>query len=393
MYTWSMHHIEEMLQIKSLGFNTLIHYNRYPSGGNIGQTMGACVTTGMMIILYSDRGDTENVKYDHLSEVVGYMLFDEPAQHGVSVSNQQARIDMHRAVTKKDLCVVDSGDFGAGVRVWAADYDVFFQDTYATTDSDYYSNKRVAILVGAQIRWNCPKSVIIPCLGLFTNTQYSNEVETIKLAENFYHTSKDGGFAAFAWDCTDESSNFTGDIKTNTGYQTLASSLTTKYSKVYDFDYYLFAPADKTSTEPMSGAVTVCNLTYSNNARPFSVLDVGAATDERHSTFADKGFAFIGYNSLLALNITTKGCLVTRLEYTNHINSDYAIISECLFDDDYFNVSRELQTKQLNSNQSMVGVYNTALNMSYGLKIQSPTSTSLYWKFIDGFVINSNWVD
>ncbi|MCR9686212.1 phage tail protein [Vibrio antiquarius] len=392
IYTWQVNHIEELLHIKSLGFNTIIHYGYYNNGGNIEQTLYCCNLVDVDVMLYS-LTDNPVLPYDNNKNIVGYVLFEEPANNGVSVSSQETRIAAHRLKTNKNLCVVDSGDFGAGVKVWAKGYDVFFFDFYAPTESTYEENKLKVHICLAQILSQVKNATVIPCLGLFTSDVdgFGNESNQITLAKKFFNISKDSSFAVFGWDPSSQSENFTGDVLNTPSYQKLAIDLCSKVSSAYTFEYHLFSPADNTNLHPMGALVSLYDSNYSYNAKPFSVIDAGSMINERQSTFADKGIGVSQDDAFFATRIVSKNYMVARLEYRNYIDSTKVTVSGKLFDDDFYNATSVMFTNQLSNLSAMTKGIEVADNYLFGLSISCEVSDTKHWKFLDGYFINSEW--
>ncbi|AGH32030.1 hypothetical protein VPIG_00173 [Vibrio phage PWH3a-P1] len=337
MYTWEIRHVEEFLQIKSLGFNTLIHYGQYYTGGNLSQTMNSLASTDMDIVMYhrTDASDVPEIDYDDWSQVIGYNLFDEPTQHGNFATQQQARIDAYRAVTNKDLYVVDNADNLIGsTGIWSPDWDVFLLDFYADSTLTYETQRAQLHRVWLQVKEACPRANITPAVGLFTlPPQFADKAAQIKLAKKLYHISKDGDFAVFGWNPNVTGGSFT-DVLTDSDFMELAEDLTTKQSNSYEIDAVIFRP----NSDPTTIAQLVRSYIgeYSVNMKTYSVENVGSATDARHSTFSWKGIGIANDGGIFATNLLSRNYSEARIEYENKFNAATATISIDTYLDDFF---------------------------------------------------------
>lgn len=116
-YVSSAYDLSEMMYIKSLGFNTIHHYidwlvsdGNQDSAGTIQQMLDNCLTAGLRVQLKTEeQGDVTTFinAWDAHPAVFSYSVYDEPATRGISITDQAAKVNTMRPLTKKTLTVVD----------------------------------------------------------------------------------------------------------------------------------------------------------------------------------------------------------------------------------------------------------------------------------------------
>ena len=392
MHTWEIRNVEEMLQIKGLGFNTFIHYAQYYTGGSTQQTMDSTFCVDMDIVLYHRTGssDTPEVEFDDRKNLIGYVLFDEPSQHSTLAAAQDTRISAYRAETNKDLYVADNSNYFIGeTGVWSTNWDVFLIDIYAVDTDSYEQTKASGVQVWIQIKEAAGRAKIVPVLGLFTYPgEFTDKAKQIEWGKQLFHISEDGSFGVFGWNPSVVDQTFT-DVSTDADFRKVASDLTTKQSNYYKYEVIQCL----TDSKSLTSFVNTYNENYAVNMLPYSVKNVGSQVDARNSSFTGRGIGVSNEGGIFPTRLITKDYLVYRHIYRNFFNTSNLTVSLKTYLDDFLQVQQSLTSTVLENTESTSGAVYT--NPGFGLAIEAVTedSTGLYWKFLLGYIATTNWKD
>lgn len=223
MYIAAHYDYCELLQIKSLGFN-IIQNNMNDVDGLVRITIKGlldnAISAGLLVQLNTESiesltGDSLNNQipmYDSHGAVFSYSVYDEPGTRKISISNQDARINTLRELTKKPLTTVDLvvSTCPPFYDFWSKNYDIFFVDSYAQrytsgTEDDkinWDKEKNRLDYGGVKSMSQCKK--IIPMVGLFIDHEPSGGYTQSKsqgISNALFFGTKGGGdYAVFAWD-------------------------------------------------------------------------------------------------------------------------------------------------------------------------------------------------
>ena len=396
MYVWGCRHVEEMFQLMELGYNTLVHYNVWYGGwvgGNMDQAMASIECTGIDVLIYHRTTTADTVRFDDSQRVKGYMLFDEPAAHGILEAQQSALLAEFRSATGKDLGIVENVDYGLGSDgVWANGFDFVFLDIYKHNSQTYAQTKTTAMRVYSQIERAVPTAVIIPAVGLFieTGTGFDDKPGAIEFGKEFFNISKDGSFCVFGWDPSRTGSPFS-DVYNDQDFRDVARFLTTKVSRRYKINTVLGTPADSANSS-IAEIVNATNYQYTNGLTPHSIINVGSAVDERHQAFGDKGLGFVG-NGVWASRVLTDSYMIVRVEYKDYLLDGSADVSLIVSNADFFEPTVIDFSTLSNANsvfeKSFEGV---TKGLNFGLSVVAPSALPM-WRFLDISVITSTWLD
>lgn len=216
----------EFLQIKSLGFNVIHHYCNFSShpsgnGGTVDKMLNNALSAGLFVQLATEISALSNTgltlsqfinTYDSHDAVMMYSVFDEPGTRGVSVADQDSKINTMRGLTKKPLTCVDLvvKSCPPFYDHWSKNYDVFFVDSYAQRYTsgtpqdkrDFDKEKNRIDMGGVKAMSKCSK--IIPVVGLFIDHDSTGQYTQDKLQgidnATFFASKGGGDYAAFVWD-------------------------------------------------------------------------------------------------------------------------------------------------------------------------------------------------
>ncbi|WP_250107769.1 hypothetical protein [Escherichia coli] len=395
VYVHEVFDICDMLQIKTAGFNTLIHYGQaWRDGGDMEKACNAAEAIGLRLILGGPiygQTDTPSSELDDRDCVIGYYLFDEPQNHSISASAQATRINAFKAFTKKSLCIADNGIFAFDSPTIPSGYDgvgydYIFIDAYAYANRDFATNKRAAVLCWAEMKYKSPNSKLIPCLGMFSEpSEFSDKSKQISFARKFFGMGP-GDYAAFAW----ESNLIIGTFKDITNdsdfYNEVLSYNCITEQKPYKIDVYVFY------TDRMGGAMQLYNDKYSSaDVTPFQTINAGSAQGERNTTFKKGGIAARNTGGVFATRMKNHGYVAVELYYFNGADTanTTASITTCI--DDFYTNTPQLTFTLSTTQNAWINSVETTPNLGVGIKIIPSQSYQYRWKFIYGGIVDCSW--
>ncbi|EGM6037553.1 hypothetical protein IRW23_005014, partial [Escherichia coli] len=395
VYVHEVFDICDMLQIKTAGFNTLIHYGQaWTNGGNMEKACNAAEAVGLKLILGGPvygQTDTPATDLDDRDCVIGYYLFDEPQNHSVSATAQATRINAFKAFTSKSLCIADNGIFSFDNQTVPSGYDgigydYIFIDAYAYASRDFATNKRAAVLCWAEMKYKSPNSKLIPCLGMFSEpSEFSDKSKQISFARQFFGMGS-GDYAAFAWESHLIIDTFKDITNDSDFYNEVLSYNCITEQKPYKTDVYVFY------SDRMGGAMQLYNEKYSSpDVTPFQTIKAGSAQGERNTTFKQGGIAARNTGGVFATRMKNHGYIAFELYYFNGADTanTTAAITTCM--DDFFTNAEQLTFTYNQSNSSWIKSVETVPNLGVGIKLIPSQSYQYRWKFIHGGMVDCSW--
>lgn len=400
VYVHQVFDICDMLQLKTAGFNTLIHYGQFgSSGGTMVKACNAAEAVGIKLILGGTvygQTDTPTTDLDSRACVIGYYLFDEPQNSSVSKTTQETRIAAFRAFTKKSLCIAEHGIFGFDTSTHpngydGVGYDIIFSDAYYHDDWDDARNKRQAVIGWAELKYKCPTSQIVPCIGLFTtdanggSDNFKNKAKQIAFAKKFFNMG-DGGYAAFSWESQLIASTH-NTLTTDADLYALGKELNSvPKQKPYDVDVYAFYP------DRMGGAMQLYNDKYSSaDVTPFQTINAGSAQGERNTTFKQGGIAARNTGGVFATRMKNHGYVAVELYYFNGADTanTTAAITTCI--DDFYTNTAQLSFTFSTTSTSWINAVELTPNQGIGLSLVPSVSYNMRWKMVRGGIVDCSW--
>ncbi|MDV0787664.1 phage tail fiber protein [Citrobacter amalonaticus] len=388
VWVYGVFDICDMLQLKTAGFNTIIHYGyNFTDGGTFEKACNAAEAVGINVIINSpnDVPLPDDVSLGYRDCVIGYYIFDEPQLHGISVSAQNVRVSAWRSATNKQLCIADSGVFSFDTPTISNDYDIIFVDSYFIASVSDADNKGNALTAWCELGYKSKHATLIPAVGLFTGDNASDKQKNINFSKAFFKCG-DGAYAAFSWESSvADPSHY--DIITDSDFYETAKILNTIHVQNNAYiEYFLFGPG-----VGLGGAMRTLNATYTSpDVKPFRVISSGSAIDERHQVFGDTGIAFRNAGGVCALNIRLRGSVVCRLGYRDHSTGSSSTVEIFYTPDDYY-TSTPIISKVLTHNTGFSKCAEVAENVSLGLRLTPTTSVTELFKFVSGSIISSSW--
>lgn len=388
-YVFGDYDIWDMLQLKTAGFNIIMHYGyAFHDGGNFEKLCNAAEAVGIDVIINSpnDTPPVSDISLGQRDVVKGFYIFDEPQHQGISVSSQNARLSAWRNATSKPIVISDNGVWGFQNDTIADGYDIILVDSYyiaSETDSD---NKMFAVVGWEELSYKSKHAKLIPTVGLFTGDALTNKEKQISFAKKFFAMG-DGSYFCFAWDSStaDPAQN---DIISDQDFYDAAKTLNGVWANTpYHNEVYLFGPG-----VGLNGALLAYSPAYSSaDVKPFAVVNVGSATDERRQAFSDSGFAFRNNGGNLALQIRNKGYLIVSMAYRNHADGSTPSTLTVFTTPDDFYSSSDVYSVTLNPNSGKTSGIEMDKKSSIGLRITPSASSAFFHKFISGYFITSTW--
>ena len=400
VYVHRVFDICDMLQLKTAGFNTLIHYGQaWTNGGNMEKACNAAEAVGLKLILGGPvygQTDTPSSALDGRDCVIGYYLFDEPQNNSVSRAAQETRITAFKSFTEKSLCIAEHGIFGFDSNTHpngydGIGYDIIFADAYYHDDWDDARNKRQAVIGWAELKYKCPASRIVPCVGLFTtdanggSDNFKNKAKQIAFAKKFFNMG-DGEYAAFSWE-TQLIVNTHNTLTTDTDLYALGKEFNSvPRQKPYDIDVYAFY------TDRMGGAMQLYNDKYSSaDVTPFQTINAGSAQGERNTTFKQGGIAARNAGGVFATRMKNHGYVAVELYYFNGADTTNttAAITTCI--DDFHTNTSQLSFTFSTTSTAWINAVELTPNQGIGLSLVPSASYSMRWKIVRGGIVDCSW--
>lgn len=391
-YVYGVFDICDMLQIKTAGFNTIIHYGYAlaAAGGTFEKAINAAESIGLKVIMNSPNdvpptGDVSLI--NNRDAIIGVYLFDEPQHSGVSVSAQNTRINAWRAVTDKQLYAADNGLFGFENNTISDAFDVVFADIYyiaANTDAE---NKLFGVMGYSELTYKCRNSKIIPAVGLFKDTaNFTNKAKNISFAKELYKCG-DGEYAAFAWDVNDADNTIDGMTNDVEFYETAKLLNISNNYKPYVFDIHVFG-----NNSGLNELIDIYDKNYSDtDIKPYAVINAGSAIDERQQTFADRGIGIANNGGIFASLISSRGYVASELRFYNHVDGGNILLTPFKTVDDYYSVTNLDSSAVLTNGQGLTKGYTLERGYSFGLNLIPSTTSPYFFKFVSGAIVSSSW--
>ena len=348
IYVGTAYDFCEMLRIKSLGFNTVIHYCYFDNNGSVDidgsmtKLLNNCLSAGLNVVINTNieashgQGTVAQIvsRCDSYSNCIGYSVVDEPASRGISVAEQDNLIDALRALTNKKLYAVDY--------MWVNNpweykfsrkYDVFLVNSY----SMYYATgtlqeridkdlgKMRTDLGGCMVVTGSAR--IIPVIQTYTQFEsspvegvhgsYCFDVDQIVGAARIFGKTGNGDFAAFCWD-----NGFTTTLANEPKYQKLVAELVNHSGKgeIYKTEPIVFGGVGNASgriqyplgcLNAISAAKDPLNTVDSwlgGGAAPVRVT-TGSSETPLRTTTPGIDISGIGFNKTFSRFVTTKSLL------------------------------------------------------------------------------------
>ncbi|MGO5536025.1 hypothetical protein PGK06_012550 [Acinetobacter baumannii] len=264
LYVASAYDFVELLKIKSLGINTVLHYCQFEnipedSSGSYLKLVKNALSAGLDVILNVEAIGLDTTKLseviaqiDTFTNVVGYSVIDEPASRRISLAEQNLRVSNLRTLTNKKLVTVDyATDTAAWLDIFSNDYDLFLVNSYSrywaegTTQSKIDRDLELMRINYGSCMKMTGSAKVIPCVQTFTDVannpvegpgRYSFDIDQILGASKVFSKVGNGDVAYFIWDA-----GFDFKVRNSTEFQKfIIHNCTNKDDRVYKTEPLLF---------------------------------------------------------------------------------------------------------------------------------------------------------
>ena len=234
--------LSELFAIRDLGYNTLLHYggmhiSGYDNDGTVQNLLDNAKTAGLQVFLGTQNSlngmslpDFVNKYKDHPS-VLGFLIADEPRHNGISITDQEVKINLMRTLTSKPLACSDF-TFDPFTEVLASGYDYIFGDIYnengETAEQTLY---KMRAWLGLTAKRHSRARVLPAIMGF----KYKNGIslEIIVQTSTIFAKSCGGNFSCFAWDAGGESS-ISNSIRETSILQNLSKAVCAFKTDIYN---------------------------------------------------------------------------------------------------------------------------------------------------------------
>lgn len=428
MYMDAQYDLVDLLAIKSLGINTILHYCQFePTSIRGTDTLRKLLDNMTTVGLDCFVGTVSWVALPNLNDwialaesyscVTGYYTWDEPIGNNVSIATQGDLVKAVRALSKKPIAMTDGQIYiGSAERLYS-DYDIVFIDAYASKTAESAPTALEFALRGARnsigfYQSKFPKAKIIPCTQAYIH-EYSDgsqiPMENVVEYSDIFGRCRNGDVSFFLWDgfiATD----IVDRVKTSSQLQKLVKDICLNDQKgVYFTESKLFGYLDTNAIiraqdglsdlqnsliNPVGASVGVTsNITVGVINGNSTIPEASTSDRDFYSldTFKWGGLLFKGATARAFMNfqvnnfsytITVAGFSDTRVSTINFSEtSDGGYSSKLLATSNYTGGYIQGSGNGKGSGGSLVIDINTTAN----------PSEDKFRDAINGLIVNTNW--
>lgn len=361
--------LTNLLEFKNIGFNAVMVDGL--SGTGIKEYLDNAYALQMGVVL-EFLTNTPEVTYDDHPALIGYYLYDEPANQGtpVSISTQNTRINAWKAVTNKPLMSTFYGQYDLN-EAMSPLWDVIFMDWYYRTASTDDENISLALRAFANLRFTCPQTRVIPMVAAFTETGVCTSIsKRINFSRDIVRFSDDGSYAVFAWIPTD--ATFPESPQNDVDFYNFCKELPVlvKGKNRLNFETLTFTP--------MVGGATYFNPALSGTYLKINEVNGGA-------------LAFQQTGGTAVFDLPAMGMTDCQFLYTNSVDANLTTI-RLNQSADAFKNSTTLVTWANTATGTYLSAraYNSG-NVILGLNFVPAGADVSFAKYLQGFMIYNNW--
>jgi hypothetical protein len=402
---------EEFLNIKALGYNTIMPYL-----WNVALTpvIKNAEAVGLNLLVHTRMLGAnqaqwatlaaEAVIYDDHQSVVGYYVFDEPVMNNITAANQQLGIDAvinaggTKPIVTAENAVFYTNDAGGGNQYLASDYDVIFIDVYyanAYTSGDECINQYIRCY--GTYESICVNAKLIPLVGLFNDSVGFGKSEsiTVQTAKYLVNFSQDTQFGVFCWN---QEGAINKDARITPAYYECATTLPCliKGKKPFEINFVPIGTVCVPTASNLLSSIIVNTVDASppnitggqSNVVPWYVQNVGSAVNNRQQDFTDNGLMVQNNGGRIGFSGMPTGYCAAFFQWQNRDDTSGCQVdigaSETL---GYGYVSAITTTIANNASDTLEGRLGNNFNLMPVLEIGVPTSVAFPYCFLKGYVI------
>jgi hypothetical protein len=407
---------EEFLNIKALGYNTIMPYlwnvaldvvikNAEAVGLNlivhtrfVAGNQAQWATLAAAATVYNDR-----------PSVVGYYVFDEPIGNGITAANQDIGIAAvvnaggTKPIMTAEYSVIFSNTAGGGNEYLSAAYDVIFLDVYYP-DSYTSANESIGqylydyALYGA-INFNAK---LIPLVGLFNDTGGfgKSESATVSLAEYLVRFSQDMQFGVFCWD---QEGNINKDVRNTASYYESAATLPSmvKSNKPFQVNPVFIGTVSTPGASNLLSSIIVNTVDATtpnieggqSNVVPWYVEDVGSAVNNRQQDFSANGLMIQNNGGRIGFSGMPTGYCAAFFQWSNRDDGAACSVNIGASETLGYNYVSAISTAIADAtSEALQGKLESAgnFNLMPVLEISVVSAVTFPYCFLSGFIVFSN---
>jgi hypothetical protein len=359
-----------LLEFKNLGFNAVMV--QYLTGTPAKKYLDDAYSLGLSVVLEYDS-DTPDVTNDSHPALIGYYIYDEPANRStpISIATQNVRINAWKAVTNKPLMSTFYGQFDL-TPAMSPLWDVIFVDYYYRSGISADANISIALRAFANLSFNNQQTKIIPMVGPFTETGVCTSISNrINFARDMVRFSSDGSYAVFSW--IPVSSQFPASPQNNAACYNFCAQLPVLAKSRSQIQFQIVA------ISPMLGAAN------------YYVPSISDAGNFKLNDQPDGAISFKDTGGLFALGLSAMGMTDCQFLYRNIADSSTTTI-RIWQSTNGFNTKTILVTypNEPDATYLSTRIYNSG-NALLGIEFTPNTTSATYNKYLSGFMIYNNW--
>lgn len=363
------HTFTDLLTFKQSGFNAVM------VDPTTVTSMSEYFTNAQMLdmgVVLEYLTDTPVTTYETQPNLIGYYLYDEPANQGspVSISTQNVRINAWKAVTSLPLMSTFYGQYDLNAAMSPL-WDVIFMDWYYRTANTDAENISLALRAFANLQFTCPQTRVIPMVAAFTETGVCTSVsKRINFSRDMVRFSDDGSYAVFAW--IPQSSQFPASPANNATFATFVAELPVLVKSKSPLRFQTI------SFTPMIGGGQYFNAALSGTYLEIDQISGGA-------------LAFQQSGGLAAFSLPAMGMTDCQFLFRNFADASTTTIRVYQSDDVFVNKTALVVWANTPDNTYLSSLLYNNGNALLGIDF-NPASTSVtYGKYLLGFMVYTNW--
>lgn len=408
--------LSELFAIRDLGYNTLLHYggmhiSGFDNDGTVKNLLDNALTAGLQVFLGTQNSlngvslsDFVNLYKDHPA-LLGFLIADEPSHNGMSIADQQAKINIMKGLTNKPLACSDF-TYDAFTEVLADGYDYIFGDIYNDAgETEEQTLYKMRSWLGLTYKRHSKAKVLPAVMGFKYNSGI--DLPTIIKTSKVFAKSCGGNFACFVWDGLGETT-ISNSIRETPSLQGMSKEICGYKTGVYHIpECYAWGAVTEQSTQLNYGLNDVIeNYVRSDPFTPAGFegincypaqMNGGTVDGDRASSFISVGQAISGvwfkhtfgaYISEILMkkynNFTVQSGMLQK-------GASDVILSVRGSSVGGYDLTAPLATLPNDTSVSNVRFTNSGKNDTFCIKYDCSVDPQFYRTFVRGVYITSDW--
>lgn len=426
MYVESAYDLCELMFIKGLGINTILHYGNFnisiDSAGSLTKLTDNVRAAGMRVMLNTEVRDVKDPtltlgqfiqKFNPHPAVFAWSTFDEAMSRGITYAAQRTQLDTIRNFSNKPVSLVDAWYNTDVISNLILDYyDIVLADPYPQVHAGASLGEAVELDLKymrrcyAGMQAHSRQKNVIPVMGLFTSNGSPGATDPVQIiaASEQFRKAGNGQFVCFVWDGLGDPAAITGGIRGNAAFiATVKSTSERRYPVPYITESLLIGGNSVIGHQPLNSIIDLLTVRDSSTTDAFVGADSypvhifsGSADTDR--TIAEPGWntSGIGFKRTVATLVTDLPFRSNLLVYGGYstvgagsLNGTFQILGT--FDGGY--------TSNVRASQDVAGSYGL-INLQATtpdkrermcLRTTSVTESALYRRLFSGLIVSCDW--